>query len=257
MTEQELRQALQRSLSDHMPAVCRQNVMNEITKKEWVFVKSKFKVALLLTLVLMLLSGLALAVSISREYFEDVAHIEFESGEYIDWELDEKLIMVDILAKHGFITEAEANNMDTEEEIDSFMLERYAFESDPDNMGAISLTRIAWVEMGPYTDWDNETWVWYTDMMFEIGLWSEYNDVDVYVMPGEEAISPQEAVSIAKMHLEEQGITASALNRAHVIWHYMTHASDVNREHLVYMITFRYEDQSEDYVVLTPDGQII
>ena len=94
-------------------------------------------------------------------------------------------------------------------------------------------------------------------MMFEVGLWTEQNDVDVYVMPGEEAISPQEAVFIAKNKLEEQGVTATALERAHVIWHYMTHASDVNREHLVYTITFRYEDQSEDYVVLTPDGQTL
>ena len=257
MTEQELRQALTRSLSVDMPAACRRNVLNRINKKERVIVKSKFKAALILTLILMLLSGIALAISLSREYFEEVARIEFESGEYIDWGHEEKLTMVDILNKHGLITETQANDMDTEEEIDNFILERYAFESGPDSMSTINLTRIAWVEMGPYTDWDNETWVWYTDMMFEIGLWTAQDDVDIYVMPGEEAIPPQAAIAIAKEHLEEQGVAVSALDRAQVIWHYMTHASDISRKHLVYMITFRYEDLREDYVFLTPDGQLI
>ena len=257
MTEQELRDALARSLTDRLPDETRLAVLNKIRERKAPVMKNKFSVAFMLVLILILLSTVALAYTLSREYFEDVANIEFESGEYIDWGLEEKLVMVDILARHGLITKAQAKTMDTESAIDAFMLERYAFESDPQNTANINLNRIAWVEMGPYTDWDNATWVWYTDMMFEVGLWTEQNDVDVYVMPGEEAISPQEAVFIAKNKLEEQGVTATALERAHVIWHYMTHASDVNREHLVYTITFRYEDQSEDYVVLTPDGQTL
>ena len=110
--------------------------------------------------------------------------------------------------------------------------------------------------MGPYTDWDNETWVWYTDLMFEIGLWTEENDVDVYLTPGAEAIAPQATIQIATNHLLALGASPSAINNAKIFWHYYTHASDIARNNVVYLITFRYSDQSEDNTFLTPDGQL-
>ena len=256
MTEQELRTALKRSLSDELPAETRRAVLMKIGERKTPAMKSKLSVAIIFAIVLTLLSGVALAVTLSREYFEDVARIEFTSGEYIDWGLAEKRAMVGILTKHGLITQAEATEMDTEEEIDAYMLKRYASESAPDDPGSISLTRIAWVEMGPYTTWDNDTWVWYSNMMFEIGLWSSQSDVDVYLTPGDEAIPPEEAVSIARRILREQGVSDDLLDHAQVIWHYLTHASDVARENQTYIITFRYADQREDYVCLTPDGQL-
>ena len=110
--------------------------------------------------------------------------------------------------------------------------------------------------MGPYTDWDNETWVWYTDLMFEISLWTEENDVDVYLTPGAEAIAPQAAIQIATNHLLALGASPSAINNSKIFWHYYTHASGIARNNVVYLITFRYSDQSEDYIFLTPDGQL-
>ena len=104
---------------------------------------------------------------------------------------------------HGLVSEAEAKQLSrqSEKEIDTFMLDRYAFPSAPDDLGNISIDRIAWVEMGPYTDWDNETWIWYSKMMFEVGLWTEHNDVDVYETPGEEAIPPEEAERLSEEQL--------------------------------------------------------
>ncbi|MBR6571603.1 MAG: hypothetical protein IKK75_14235 [Clostridia bacterium] len=219
----------------------------------------KRNIIVCVAVLLLLMIGTAAAFTLSRDFFRDVAHLTLESGDYEDWSLDEKRYMLDIMAKYGLLDEqtaAEAQRQ-SESAIDALMLDRYGMDSCPDDLGAISLTRIAWVEMGPYTDWSNETWTWYSKMMFEIGLWNETNDVDVYEMPGSEAIPPEEAIELARQHLATQDIDPLQLEKAQVIWHYSTHASDVKREHMTYLITFRFADLNEQYVFLTPSGEIL
>lgn len=221
--------------------------------------RSKKPLVVLIVLICIALMGtIGLAWSLSREYFADIAQITLTSGDYENWSLEEKRYMMTIMGKYGLMSESEAEKLShqAEDEIDAFMLDRYGFEAGTDGLGAISLTRIAWVEMGPYTDWDNETWVWYSKMMFEVGLWNEHSDVDVYETPGEEAIAPEEALRVAEEHLISQGYDKDAVEGAWRVWHYMTHASDVNREDLTYCITFRFTDGSEAYVFLTPEGNI-
>ena len=220
--------------------------------------KKKLSVAFVLVILVVLSAAASLAWSLSREYFADVASITLTSGDYENWSLEEKRYMMAIMGKYGLISEAEAKTLSrqNEEEIDAFMLARYGFESGTDGLGAISLTRIAWVEMGPYTDWDNETWVWYSKLMFEVGLWNEKSDVDVYETPGQEAIPPEEAVHLAEEQLLLQGYEEESVENAWRVWHYMTHASDTKREDLTYCITFRFADGSEAYVFLTPMGNV-
>ncbi len=215
-------------------------------------------IAVLAAVCLMLTAGAGLAWSLSRDYFRQIAQITLTSGDYEAWSLDEKQYMASIMGKYGLIGEAEAKRLSraNEADIDAFMLERYGFESNPE-LSNISIDRIAMVELGTYIYWPNETWVWYCDMMFEIGLWTEHNDVDVFEMPGEEAIPPEEAIAIAAAHLIEQGYKPEQVSGAQVIWHYMTHASDVEREHMVYCITFRFPEDGDRYVNLRPDGTII
>lgn len=220
-------------------------------------IPGKRLIAVLALVSLMLMAGAGLAWSLSRDYFREIAQITMTSGDYVDWSLEEKRYMASIMGKYGLIGEAEAKRLSRadEEDIDAFMLERYGFTKNPE-LSNISIDRIAMVELGIYVYWPNETWVWYCDMMFEIGLWTEHNDVDVYEMPGDEAITPEEAIAIATAHLIEQGYTHEQVNDAQAIWHYKTHASDVNREHMVYCITFRFTE-GERYVHLYPDGTII
>lgn len=222
-------------------------------------VKKKISVGLILVILLLCLAITSLAWSVYQSYFSDVAKLTLQSGDYEEWTLKEKRSMLQIMKENGFIdvkTE-KALLSSSEEEIDAFMLKRYAPADFPDDLGAISLMRIAWVEMGPYTDWSNETWVWFTDLMFEVGLWTEANDVDVYLTPGDEAISPAEAIALAKRQLLHDGIPEKELEQCQVIWHYMTHASDVTRTERKYLITFRNKNQSERYVWVTPDGQVL
>lgn len=219
--------------------------------------RRRMVVAILAALCLMLTATAGLAWSLSREYFADVARITLTSGDYETWSLAEKRYVVSIMGKYGLIPEGEARRLSrrSEKEIDAFMLDRYAFESAPDDPGNINMTRIAWVEMGPYTDWDNETWVWYSKMMFEVGLWNERSDVDVYETPGEEAIPPEEAVRLAEERLIAQGFGEEEVRSAWRVWHYMTCAADVKREHMVYCVNFRFADGSERHVFMTPQGE--
>ena len=220
--------------------------------------KSKKKMFVLIVLtILILTTTIGLAWSLSKEYFTDIARITLNSGDYKDWSLEEKRYMMTIMGKYGLISETEAKKRayQSEEEIDAFMLERYGFDSKP-ALSNICIDRIAWVEMGPYTDWDNETWVWYSKMMFEVGLWTEANDVDVYETPGEEAIPPEEAERLAEEQLILQGYSEDEIRNAWRVWHYMTHASDVNREDMVYCFTFRFADGTWRYVNLRPDGTL-
>lgn len=221
-------------------------------------IPGKRLIAVLVVVCLVLTAGVGLAWSVSRDYFSQIAQVTLTSGDYEEWSLEEKQYMASIMGKYGMIGELEAMRLSREDEadIDAFMLARYGFEGQPE-LSNISIDRIAWVELGPYTDWPNETWVWYCDMMFEIGLWTEKNDVDVYETPGPEAIAPEDAVAIGAAHLIEQGYNPEQVSGAQVIWHYMTHASDVNREHMVYCLTFRFSEGDERYVNLHPDGKII
>jgi len=221
--------------------------------------RSKKPLIVMIVLICIALMGtIGFAWSFSREYYADIAQITLASGDYENWSHEEKRYMMTIMGKYGLISADDANRLSqqNEKEIDAFMLDRYGTESGTDGLGAISLTRIAWVEMGPYTDWDNETWVWYSKLMFEVGLWNENSDVDVYEMPGEEAIPPEEAVRLAEEQLISQGYDKEVVAGAWRVWHYMTHASDVNREDMTYCITFRFADRSETYVFLTPEGAV-
>lgn len=222
------------------------------------FIPCKRLVVLLVAVCLMLTAGVGVAWSLSRDYFREIAQMTLTSGDYASWSLEEKRWMVSIMGKYGLMDASEAERLvgKPETEIDALMLSRYGFSARPE-LSNISIDRIAWVELGPYTDWSNETWVWYCDMMFEIGLWTENNDVDVFENPGPEAILPEEAIAIASAYLIEQGLAAEQVENAQIIWHYKTYARDVNREHMVYCLTFRFPKGGYRYVNMKPDGEII
>lgn len=262
MNENKTAQQVQRAMTHALAGVrddehMAQRVIAQAKKEGARRIPGKRLIAVLAAICLMLTAGVGLAWSLSRDYFREIAQITLTSGDYADWSLEEKRYMVTMMGKYGLISEKEARQLARkgEEDIDAFMLARYGFESKP-KLSNISITRIAWVELGPYTDWSNETWVWYCDMMFEVGLWTENNDVDVYETPGEEAITPEEAIEIAAGILMEQGYTSEQVSGAQAIWHYMTHASDVNREDMVYWIKFRFPEGGYRNVFLRPDGTL-
>lgn len=258
MTEQELRAALARSLSAEMPADTRLAVLHEIHKireRKNLIVKSKLSVAIILAIVLTLLSGVALAVTLSRAYFEDVAVLQFESGYYEDWGLKEKKAMVAILEEHGLLSAEQADKMTDEASIDAYMIERYGVEGS-DRMDTIGLYSILEKELGLIETWSLEQRAWYSDMMMQTGLLRKGSEEGIFGVPDESDIQPDEAVAIAKAAIIEAfGLSENALDDHRVYLSFETDSTDWERQNLYYLINFWGDEYY--WCNVTRDGRIM
>ncbi len=215
-------------------------------------------IVLVIVLCLALTATAGLAWAVSRQFFAQVAQMTVSSGDYADWSPEEKRYMVQLMGRYGLIPEQEARRLARrpEAEIDGWMLLRYGAASAPEDLGWISINRIAWVELGPYVHWDNETWIWYTEMMLEAGLWEQSANMDMHYTPGDEAVPPDTAIASARQHLLARDVPAERLDSARVIWRYMTDGADTELVNLSYWVTFVYPDQSEDVVRVLQDGTV-
>lgn len=258
MTEQELHAALARSLSAEMPADTRMAVLHEIHKireRKNLIVKSKLSVAIILAIVLTLLSGVALAVTLSRAYFEDVAVLQFESGYYEDWGLKEKKAMVAILEEHGLISAEQADKMTDEASIDAYMIERYGVAGS-DRMDTIGLYSILEKELGLIETWSLEQRAWYSDMMMQTGLLRKGGEEGIFGVPDQSDIQPDEAVAIAKAAIIEAfGLSENALDNHRVDLSFETDSTDWERQNLYYLINFWGDEYY--WCNVTRDGRIM
>lgn len=237
---------------DNRPSL-HHDIMREIKGEK--IVKKKISVGLVLALALMLLSAVALAFTLSQQYFEDVAQLQFDSGYYDDWDWPEKQKMAEILQKHGLISKEEAGKMKTEAAVDDYMIERYGFEGRSDVIGLWSILE---TELGPINTWTLEQKAWYTDMQIEIGLLTKNNDDFICAMPEKDDAQPDEVIAIAKTAIiEAYGLAADALDHHQVDIAFETHASDWEREKLHYNINFWGEGLKYYSCSVTRDGRIM
>lgn len=255
MTEQELRDALARSLSDKLPTAARLAVLNKIKERKEPVLRSKFSVALVLVIILTLLSTVAVAYTLSRDYFEDVATLQFESGYYEDWGLAEKLVMVSILEEHGLISHDEATQMTDEASIDAYMIDRYGVEGS-NRMDTIGLYSILEYELGLIETWSLEQRAWYSDMMMRVGLLKKGGEEGIFGVPEEDDIQPDEAVAIAKSAIIDAfGLPEDALNNHRIDLSFETDSTDWERQNLYYIINFWGDEYY--WCNVTRDGRIM
>ena len=229
------------------------DIMREIKGEK--IVKKKISVGLVLALALMLLSAVALAYTLSQQYFEDVAQLQFDSGYYDDWDWPEKQRMVEILEEYGLITPSQADAMTDEAAVDAYMGARYGIDGRTDVIG---LWGILEKELGHISTWTLEQKAWYTEMQIEIGLLTKENDDYICALPEKDDLQPEAAIEIAKAAIiEAYGLTADALDAYRVDVAFETHASDWERENLHYNINFWGEFQSVYFCAVTRDGRIM
>ncbi len=255
MTEQELRAALASSLSDKLPTDARLAVLNKIRERKDPVVRSKFSVALVLVIILTLLSTVAVAYTLSRDYFEDVATLQFESGYYEDWGLAEKQVMVSILEEYGLLSHDEAAQMTDEASIDAYMIDRYGVEGS-DRIDTIGLYSILERELGLIQTWSLEQRAWYSDMMMRVGLLIKGGDEGIFGVPAEDDVQPDEAVAIAKSAIIEAfGLPENALDNHRVDLSFETDSNDWERQNLHYIINFWGDEYY--WCNVTRDGRIM
>ena len=232
-----------------------QRVINVAHGKGEIVVKKKLSVGFVLLILVLMSSVVALAWTLSHQYFEDVAQIQFTTGYYDDWGWEEKQTMVEILKKYDLINADEADDMKTEEAVDAYMIERYGIDGRSDVIGLWSILE---TELGPINTWSLEQKAWCTEMQIEIGLLTENNDDYICELPEKDDIEPDEAIAIAKAAIiEAYELEAGALDAHQVDIAFETHASDWARENLHYNINF-WGDGVEYYTCsVTRDGRIM
>lgn len=253
MTEKDLARVLRDSVSDVRlsPSVIARIQERTNGGRQ---MRHKWKAGLVLAIALLLATAVAGAWSLSREFFEKTAELQYESGYYDDWSLEEKRGFVDIMAEYGLVDQDAAKELKRRDEagLDAWMAERYGVAGRTDVIG---LTSILETEMGEMVAWPNETWVWYNDMELRLGLLTREDDM-ICVTPGEEAVPPETALAAAREAIaaRDGGPSMSELAAAKAYWTYEVELGDKARDGARYYIRFELADGANVWVEVERDG---
>lgn len=217
--------------------------------------KRKLSIGLVLLLCLLLTAAAAVAWTLSQQYFEDVADLQASAGFYADWSLADKQQMVDILLRHGLISQQQARQMTTEAAIDAFMIARYGADGQAD---AISLWAVLEKELGPIEGWSLEDRAWYSKMQRTAGLQDAASDEPIYALPEDEDITPEQAIALAKQAIIAAFALPENALEPHTVEIYFQHYPNEAYSEMHYDITFRGDNYADTYSCsITHDGQIM
>lgn len=228
-------------------------------------VKRKLSVGLIAAIVLMLATlATALAVTLSKAYFEDVAKLQSKSGYYEDWSLSEKLYFLNLMIDYDVVTkddelaailDGSMTDADRERALDSFVAEKYGVNGRIDPVG---LESILIKEKGELIFWSLEDKAWYNDLYESNGILGY--DVCLMSMPGENAIPPEEATAIAKSAImDAYQLTQEDLADYIPCLEYSIHRSLADKHDPFYIVSF--VNSPEGYTpyncAIANDGHVI
>lgn len=254
MTEKDLIRVLKNSVGDVQMSPSSRAMIRAKTNASCHGI-SKWRVGLVLVIVMLMATAVAGAWSLSRRFFETTAQMEFQSGYYDEWSLQEKRDFVGLMAEYGLIDNATTKRLRRipEDELDEWMGERYGINGRTD---VITLIRIAEVNLGSMEYWSNDTWVWFNELELRIGQLSSM-DPRVCVTPGEEALAPEAAIAVARQALAEAfDLPIETLENAPVYWTYEVEPEDAARDHAQYYIRFDLPDGSRAQSDVLRDGTV-
>ena len=254
MTERDLTRVLRGSVADvRLSPSARERILAETNGGYQM--RHKWKIGLALVIAMLLMTAVAGAWSLSRDFFEKTAQLQYESGYYDDWNLEEKRGFVDIMAEYELIDRATAKELKSrsEDELDVWMAGRYGINGRTDVIG---LTSIAEKELGKMVDWPNETWVWFNQIELRMGQLSS-NDPNICVTPGEEAVPVEQAIEAAKEAIEaDGGPTVGEMASAKAHWTYEIPVDDETRENARYYLRFELPDGGNVWAEVLRDGTV-
>lgn len=180
----------------------------ERNSQEEIPMKKKLSLGMILVIALLIAAlATAIALSIPREYFENVAKMEFSSGFYEDWSLKEKIQLLDLMKQYevpydkekaAFVLNESKPAAEREKLLDEMMSERYGVNGRID---VITLESILIREMGDPVTWSLEDKAWYTQMHKDNGILGY--DVMINQLPEKGDTQPDAAITIAKAAIAE------------------------------------------------------
>lgn len=213
MKDNRIRYVMDESLS-HMEFTDKhkQKVLTEV-KGEMV-VKRKISTALALALVIVLISGIALAVLSFRDAARQVVETEQTDGYYKDWPIEKKVSLVKALTDLGY---AEATT-EVKQLIAGLLVEDRASNVADDVLVAftgkevseISFMEIMQAAWGPFSEWSKEEQAWYSQLLVNMGL--QGSDHTLYVNPTG-SVNEEQAIAIATREIARGfGVEESVLD---------------------------------------------
>jgi len=255
-----IRESIDRSLSaTRFDSWDRQAVWSRLEEPSARQLHSPLRVVILVVLLLAMFAT-ALAFTLSKAYFDDVAALQSKSGYYDDWSLDEKLHFFNLMIDYGAVTETPElaailnDPMDDaarEAAMDAFAAKRYGIEGRTDVIG---LESILIKEKGELRYWSLEDMAWYTQLHEKHGILGY--DVCLMSVPGDDVIQPDEAIAIAKAAvINAYELPSDGLDSHRALVEYSIHRSLADQYDPFYIVTF--EGQPTYYCGVDNEGNIM
>lgn len=238
------------------------HMVQSLPQRREVYMKKKIKAALLVAALLLALAATALAVAVSQGFLKDAGELELSSDYYNGWTLAEKESMARLMIEDGVLDdpapweEALALRRDAEREaaLDALFASRYG--GPYEQTGLISVRSIMEDELGDFdSSWSLEQKARYSEIMLEFDLLGY--DTDLYFMPGEDVITPEAAIAIARQAVEEAfGLEPGEMDGVDTEINYTVHRAQANVLPPYYEVVLSGDGWRYD-VGVTGEGEVL
>lgn len=163
-------------------------------------VKKKLSLALVLAIALAMMAATALAVTLWKNYHEQIAHNEGTIGYFDTWTGQQRADFVLAMQQEGITFDAQqlkllsdtsTTDQQKKEIATRLITEKYGIRED-----VVTAISILEAEFGPLPNWDMERKAAYTQLLEKTGTLGK--DEEMYWMPGKGDISQQQAIETAR-----------------------------------------------------------
>lgn len=172
------------------------NMAHEVPGTGGYVVKKKLSVGFVSIMIVILTMATALAIGLSN-YFDSFASLEDSYGEYEQWPVSAKVQLVEVMYESSVLSEEETNmwsnelsDVDKESTAEVILAKHFAGMTYVDTYNAMAC------ELGPIEEWTDEERALYTSILQKYG--KQQADWPVYVIPGNQDLSRNEAVDLAR-----------------------------------------------------------
>lgn len=251
-----IRQEINAELSflDSRPSL-HYDIMSQIKGEK--VVNKKVSLALVFVLILLLTGTVAIAATILNLHIEKAMDIAAEKGEFVDWELDDKIALINAMNEAGIHLPQEKLSIVLDADSSDEERDRVATELLVDIYGSeehISHFTIASHDWGDPRQWTLEQQAWFWETLREKGL---YTGEIKYLLPDETDLTRDQVVMIAKQAVQDAYALTEEIVQGYDadVTFFTIEGTDVAPRWRVYL-GYADEEAAEHTVLLTRDGQV-
>lgn len=251
-----IRQEINAELSflDSRPSL-HYDIMSQIKGEK--VVNKKVSLALVFVLILLLTGTVAIAATILNLHIEKAMDIAAEKGEFVDWELDDKIALINAMNEAGIHLPQEKLSIVLDADSSDEERDRVATELLVDIYGSeehISHFTIASHDWGDPRQWTLEQQVWFWETLREKGL---YTGEIKYLLPDETDLTRDQVVMIAKQAVQDAYALTEEIVQAYDadVTFFTIEGTDIAPRWRVYL-GYVNAEAAEYTVLLTRDGQV-